>query len=128
MARTAVYLLFIETNVVTTIWASNRVFKILRKHDKQGLFLERIRRFAQDGFALWQGPDRPIRAEWNEVYRIGHPSTLFRLIGFYVGGQSCFVACDAFLKSGQKLGREERQRVNEVARIRAEGDWYKEKE
>lgn len=113
----------------TTLWASERTIKELlwyqkKKEKHRGAFFQKLERYARDGFSRWEGPERPIRHEWDGVFRIGD-SSLFRVIGFYAAGKSEFIACDAYLKSGQKLSAVERGRIDTVAGIRGSGSWRK---
>jgi len=49
-----------------------------------------------------------------------------RLIGFYSApDKSAFVAVDGFTKRKQKLSKKERNRIDEVARVKKENDWVK---
>lgn len=135
MAKIAVERLFPRPehgpDLATNVWASASVREALvwyqkRKETHRGFFIGKLHRYAKDGFALWHGEGRPIRHEWDQVYRIGHDSCLFRVIGFYAGGyQREFIACDAYLKGGTKLNRSERDRINAVASVRATGSWHK---
>lgn len=115
----------------TRLWLSEAVEKAIvrfrRDGDPNGAFWKKIKRYAQTGFALYEHGERPpIRAEWDGVYRIGTVDSLFRIIGFYENDdRNDFIAIDAFLKSGQQLNRAERRRIDEVARVKKDGDWAK---
>jgi len=119
-----------EARYRTNVWATERMIEQLtwyqrHKEKHKGFFVKKLERYAIDGFDLYQGDDRPVRLEWDQVYRIGHQSTLFRVIGFYVGNPSEFIAVDAYLKSGMKLKASERERINHAAQLRASGNWVK---
>jgi len=87
-------------------------------------FLDRLRRYADNGFSFYEGAKHPIRSEWDGVYRIGHPIDLFRLIGFYVDGSKTeFVVVDAYTKKGQKLTGPERARIDRAAKIKRLVTW-----
>lgn len=132
MPKVPVYLLFPSQPQATVVWGSDRVREQLewyqrRKEKFRGFFVKKLFRYAQDGFALWEGADKPIRPEWDQVFRIGHDSTQFRVVGFYsgAGNRAEFIACDAYLKDGPKLSASERARINAVATIRATGNWQR---
>ncbi|MBY0261204.1 MAG: hypothetical protein K2Q20_02605 [Phycisphaerales bacterium] len=96
-----------------------------RKEKHAGSFLKKLERYASEGFSVFVGDGKPIRLEWDQVYRIGEKSSLFRLVGFHVGNYSEFIAIDAYLKSDTKLNASERHRIDSVAAIRARGGWYR---
>jgi len=89
--------------------------------------LGKLRTFAENGFALFQGEGRPVRPEWREVFRIEYRrSSLFRLIGFYADeGRREFVVIDAFLKTGQALTPAQRKRIDAVADVKRDRLWRK---
>jgi hypothetical protein len=115
----------------TRLWVSQaalrQIARYRKKGDPDGAFWKKLRRFAENGFALYERGDRPpIRAEGGGVYRIGTVDSLFRIIGFYEDdNKTSFIAVDAFLKRGQKLDASERRRIDEVARVRRDHDWQK---
>lgn len=51
----------------------------------------------------------------------GHPISLFRVIGFFDGAE--FIALEAFIKRGQKLGRAERDAIDRVVEAKQKKDW-----
>lgn len=113
----------------TRVWVSEQATKeieryVRRDREKGRRFLDKLERYAKNGFELYEGDKSPIRPEWNGIFRIGEHSSLFRLCGFYENDKkSDFVIVDAFLKRGQKLSRNDIDRINEVARIKREDDW-----
>lgn len=123
--------MFPGLKLATVIWGSQRVLEQLewyqtKKETHRGQFVKKLLRYAETGFAQWQGADRPIRHEWDQVFRIGDTSNLFRVIGFYgAGNHAEFIALDAYLKSGTKLSAAERERIDRVSDVRAKGAWRK---
>ena len=115
----------------TRLWlsqgAQKEIVRFRKKGDPNGAFWKRLKRFAETGFSLYErGNDPPIRSEWGGVYRIGTVDSLFRIIGFYADDSKAdFIAIDAFLKKGQRLNQAEKERVNEVVRVKKDGDWKK---
>ena len=90
--------------------------------------LNKLQHFAKTGFRPYEGEKRPIRHEWDGVYRIAHkPDTLFRICGFYEDelGKTSFIAMDAFTKKGKKLTQRDRDRINDVVRIKNQQLWQK---
>ncbi len=114
--------LFVGAEFRTCVWISERASNLLTKYvrKRSGLpFLRKLKYYAERGFESLEHGDGPIRYEANGVYRIGHSSSLFRLIGFYGDvKKEEFVIIDAFTKGGQKLSAPQRRRIAEVARIR----------
>ncbi len=113
----------------TRLWLSDAAMGIVkswfRKHrrDVEEL-LQKLEHCANAGFGLYEGEGRPIRREWGGVYRIGHRASLFRLIGFYEDDtKTDFIVIDGFKKRGQQLSQAERARIDEVARVKAQGLW-----
>ncbi len=94
------------------------------KDNPKNAFLDKLVYFAETGFEKWIGDKRPIRHEWDGIYRIGTDRSLFRIIGFFSNNQKNeFVAVDAFLKHGQKLSAPERKKIDQAAQIRTAGQW-----
>ncbi|HEY3243767.1 MAG TPA: hypothetical protein VGM03_10490 [Phycisphaerae bacterium] len=114
----------------TRVWlsrsAERAIQKFRRKGDPDGSFWKRLKRWAQNGFRLHEGPDGPIRLEWDGVYRVGPIDSLFRIIGFYENdSRAHFIGMDAFLKHGQQLTDGQKKRIDAVAAIKRDGNWRK---
>jgi hypothetical protein len=113
----------------TRIWVTHEVAEAIddyvRSKGKIGRqFLDRLKRYADNGFSFYEGPNHPIRSEWGGVYRIGHPIDLFRLIGFYADGSKAeFIIVDSYIKKGQKLSARERARIDRAADVKRLGTW-----
>jgi hypothetical protein len=116
-----------QTRVWTSAVVRNGIAEFCqanRRHGEQ--LLRSLRQYAVNGFALYEGDDRPIRHEGQHVYRIGRRISKFRIYGFYEDGtRRTFIAIDAFTKRGTKLSAAERGRVDTVARVRDNGLWRK---
>lgn len=111
-----------KTGVLISHGATEVFSKYRRKENPPGAFLKKLKRYAQNGFDLYVGADRPIRPEWDGVFRIGD-SSLFRLIGFFEDGGSNFIITDGYLKRGQKLDASDRDRIDEAARVKKQRLW-----
>lgn len=123
--------LFSGSQCQTRLWLAQPVADALakrsRKHRQEvGILMARLRRYAQNGFALYEGNAKPIRPEPDGVYRIGHPDDLFRIIGFYDhDSRTDFIAIDAFEKRGHGLSASDQARIANVARVKKQGLWKK---
>src|SRR6266545_502161 len=111
----------------TKLWVSVQVSRAisdfaLKNRRSVEQLLKRLQHYTKNGFSNYEG-DGPIRYEWDGVYRIGHKSNLFRIIGFYDGGKTEFIAIEAFTKHGQKLSKPEKNRINEVVRVKEQRLW-----
>ena len=118
--------LFVADRYRTRVWISDRAAEALGEYSSRtqprGAFLRKLERYAENGFEHYcRGDGSPIKHEWEQVFRIGDGG-LFRLIGFFDGDRD-FVIIDAFLKKKQKLGGAERDRIDEVRRIREAKRW-----
>jgi len=115
----------------TEVWISDDALAAIEKYvrkkeNPRGFLLKKLKHYAMNGFENYVGSDKPIRHEWDGVYRIGHDNNLFRVLGFFDGrGDGIFISADAYLKRGQDLSAADRRRINAVARIKAEGTWRK---
>lgn len=115
----------------TDVWISERASevlgKFLRKARARGNeFIAKVEHYAVNGFEKFEHRDGPIRHEGNHVFRIGQKSSLFRLIGFYVGGKTEFICMDGFTKRGKALSKPQRERIAQVARIKQQRAWVRE--
>lgn len=123
--------LFPNAGMQTRIWISPAAAEVIEKRSRKNresiaYLLKRLQRYAANGFALYEGHQKPIRLEWGGVYRIGHPEDLFRLIGFYEdNSRRDFIVIDAFLKTGQELTASQRERISGVAKIKKENQWIR---
>ena len=123
--------LFPRSDLGTEVWVSDTVRERIGEYTaaerKQGAFLKKLELCATAGFAKYEGDTKcPIRYEWDGVYRIGLHADLFRVYGFYEDpSKRSFIAVDALIKKGQKLTRHEKDRINEVARVKETEDWSK---
>lgn len=121
--------LFPSSALRTVVWVSDTVREAIGEYTgterKQGAFLKKLHLCATAGFAKYEGDEKcPIRYEWDGVYRVGLHADLFRVYGFYEDPRkTSFIAVDALMKKGQKLTRHEKDRINEVARVKRTGDW-----
>ncbi len=114
----------------TDVWISERasevLSKFLRKTRARGQeFIAKVEHYAKKGFGKYESRRGPIKHEGNHVFRIGQKSSLFRLIGFYVGGKTEFICMDGFTKRGQKLSAAQRERIAQVAKIRKQQSWVR---
>ncbi len=119
--------LFVGAEYRTSVWIADKALKKLKKFVQRGegaKFLKKLKHYATAGFPGFEGREMPIRHEWDAVYRVAHSALLFRLIGFYEGDdRTRFIAIDAFEKSGQALTASERNRIDEVARVKRDQLW-----
>lgn len=101
----------------------------LAKKDRTlaGQLQKKLQHYAKAGFNNYcGGANMPIRDEGGGVYRIGIRQSLFRIIGFFSRDDTAeFIALDAYLKQGKKLGSQHRQRLNRVRQCRQSGKWRK---
>ncbi len=101
--------LFAGNEYRTEVWIAEKPAKELAKFKRKGdglSFSKKLKRYAERGFREYEGDKSPIRSEWNDVWRVGHSSTLFRLIGFYEDDdKEVFIAIDAFTPSPARLCR-----------------------
>ncbi len=120
--------LFVGDGYRTDVWisegAKRELSKLVRGKKKRlgQAFLKKLEHYAKAGFAVFEGAKRPIKYEWDEVYRVAD-SALFRLIGFYVEGKASFVVIDAFTKRGQQLSKGQMNRITEVGRVKRLRSW-----
>ena len=121
-----------EHHLQTEIWVSDAVREAIAQHTrserpKSGFFLKKLKYYATGGFAEFEGDEKsPVRYEWGGVYRVGLHGKLFRVYGFYIGPKKlCFIAADAFLKKAGKLRPSEKDRIDEVVKIREKKQWRK---
>jgi hypothetical protein len=111
----------------TRLWVSPEALQgisdyLAKRPDEQGPLMKKLRYWTQAGFVHQEGVGEPIKHEWDGAYRIGWG--LFRIVGFYEDETKAnFIAVDAFLKKKQKLSGPERARIDEVARVKRDGDW-----
>lgn len=122
--------LFVGPEYQTDVWVSEQARKAIgklieRKGDSGPRFLQKVKHYAKAGFSKFESKNGPVKHEWKGVYRVAHSSFLFRLIGFYEGDKGGFIGIDAFMKSGRQLKDSERDRINEVVRVRDLGVWRK---
>lgn len=121
--------LFVGDDFATDVWASEDVQQALGRlpPDVRVRFLDKLRYYATGGFGVFTGGrGRPIRVEWEGVFRVAHSPSLFRVIGFFDERHNAvFIAMDAFKKQGKKLTSKERRRIDAVARVNAQGNWRK---
>ena len=114
----------------TDVWISEQasavLSKFLRKTRAKGKeFIAKVEHYAENGFGNFEHDQGPIRHEHNHVFRIGQKSSLFRLIGFYVGGKTEFICMDGFTKRGKTLSKPQRERIAQVARIKQQESWVR---
>lgn len=114
----------------TDVWISEQASEVLSKflgktRAKGQELVAKVEHYAESGFENFEHGRGPIRHEGNQVFRIGQTSSLFRLIGFYVGGKSEFICMDGFTKRGRKLSGPQRERIAQVARIKQQGSWVR---
>ena len=97
------------------------------KENPPGALLKKVEKWAEVGFWNYEGKKhQPIGPEWGGVFRIGLHGGLFRLLGFYEDVRKTeFIIADAFWKKRQKLTKAEKDRIDEVARVKKEGLWRK---
>jgi len=119
-----------DMDVNTSVWISEQAMQRLepfldeadeRDEFGQPQFLQKLMDHAVHGFWLAEAQTREIKDEWDNVKRFGRRYSQFRVIGFYEPGvpkKRSFVIMDAFTKAKGGYTKRERQRVNEVARIR----------
>ena len=113
----------------TRLWASDAVRDAIadfseKRERTPGYFVGKLRYYAETGFELWIGDEKPIRREWGGVYRIGQRNSLFRVIGIFENNtRKDFIALDAYLKRGHKLGSRDKKRIDAVTKIRADSTW-----
>lgn len=117
------------TAVWLSIAANVAIVKFVHKGKKQvSTLLEKVEYWAEKGFASFEGKKGyPIRHEWDGVYRIGLPASLFRLIGFYENDdKASFIIIDVLKKRGTGLSKSETSRIDAVAKVKREGLWERE--
>jgi len=111
----------------TQVWAANSVQEaladLIAEGKRSALFVKKLNHFAQAGFGNFIGPERPIRLEWRDVYRIGLHGQLFRVVGFFTTKRDEFIAVEAFHKHGTKLRSNERNLIDGVADMRDGNLW-----
>ena len=112
--------------VSPVLWFTQKVIDAVKvaaskRQDPKGIVMKKtLKRYAQKWLAY--GTTRKekglqVKAEWDDVYRIGPTRSLFRIIGFYEDDSYAdFIAIDAFVKHKQKLSRAESDRITEVGR------------
>ena len=124
--------LFVSPKFSTKVWISEtataRVDEFLDDDRTTARkFVDKVAYYAEGGFGKFEGNghNRPIRKEGDGVYRVAYVRlSLFRLIGFYEGPKKdAFIVIDAFMKSGQRLRRHNKDVIREVARVRKKHDW-----
>lgn len=119
----------VGTEYETEVWYSPQVSKALEKLLEQdakqgGKVLNKLDLYARQGFRNQEGDRGPIRNEGNGVWRIGLWGDLFRILGFYTSDRKNeFIAIEAFDKKGQKLLKQERKRIKEVAKTKRNDTW-----
>lgn len=85
--------------------------------------LKKLKYYAEAGFLRFEGEGQPVKHEWDGVYRVAWEG-MFRILGFYEDeSKRNFITTDAFLKRKTMLSRPERDKIDEVARVKREGDW-----
>ena len=122
--------LFVGDDYSTDVWISEQASEVLNKflgktRARGKEFIAKVEHYAKSGFENYEHNRGPIRHEGNHVFRIGQTSSLFRLIGFYVGGKSEFICMDGFTKRGKELSRPQRERIAQVAKIRKQQSWVR---
>src|SRR5882724_6177218 len=114
--------LFPELSCATRVWLSVSVQKTMTKRlrkrpDSARVFLKKLQQIAIHGF--WNFESDVVQPEWSGVFRVGIRSDLFRLIGFYEdASKQNFIVIDSFEKLGQALASPQRDRIDEVARVK----------
>ena|SRR5665213_164507 len=123
--------LFAGRDCKTRLWLSETARAALgeftaRREQPRGAFLQKLERYATAGFRHYEGDKKPVRHEWNQIYRISDGG-LFRLIGFYENEatKADFIVIDAVRKRGEKLSASERATVDRVASVRRDKSWRK---
>lgn len=110
----------------TRVWISDHAWSSLHKFKKKHQqtiveMLKRLRRFMRNGFGASEGKEKDIRPEGQGVFRIGHQSELFRMLGFYEhDNRTSFIVILVYLKRGQDANTD---LIKEVARVKREKDW-----
>jgi hypothetical protein len=92
-----------KTRVFMSDKAEDSIIKFAKKH-RPAIpdLLQKLKRYAQNGFANYEGSDKPIRSEGGGVFRFGNDNTRFRLVGFYEDqSRTSFIGIEFYLKSGQ---------------------------
>ena len=123
--------LFVGAEFSTEVWISDKAWSKLTDFEKSnkklgGQYVTKLAYYATAGFRSFEFEGGPIRYEWDGVLRIALKKSLFRVVGFYaIDKKTEFIAMDAFMKRKHKLSGPERERINEVARIRDLGAWKK---
>ncbi len=119
--------LYVGPEYATAVWLSRKADKALDRLHRHGrdidLLQDKIEHYAKAGFIKFEGGP-VLKHEWDGVYRLGRPDSLLRMIGFYAhDNKGQFLIMDAFLKLKGGLGSHERERINEIARVKRYGDW-----
>src|SRR5262249_54767260 len=116
-----------EKRYLTQLWASDHTMsRILEECDDPKAFMEKLAGFAMSGFRNLEGEENSaIRHEGGETYRVWHKrGSLFRMVGFYeTVHKRDFIALDAFTKSGQDYSKAQWKRIQEITRIKLDGQW-----
>lgn len=122
--------LFVGDDYRTDVWIAEQASEVLNtflgKAKARGKeFIAKVEHYAKNGFENFEHSRGPIRHEGNQVFRIGQTSSLFRLVGFYVGRKLEFICIDGFTKRGRKLSGPQRERLAQVARIKRQKSWVR---
>ncbi len=119
--------LFVGRPCVTRVWISQRAREEIRAFTRteqpRGFFVKKLEEYARNGFRYYVGNTKPVRREWDEVYRIGSRRSLFRALGFFDAED--FIVIDAYLKRGQALRASDRERIEAVAKIKSDRSWWR---
>ena len=103
---------------LTVVWATADAEERLLK---SGDFLTKLRRYATNGFKNYMGTrPKPIRPEWDGVYRIGDGNRL-RAMGFFDGNDFIIIGCCK--KKGKGLGAKCTNLVKKCAKIKKDKEW-----
>ncbi len=104
----------------TRVWVTKKARKEIEncKYPKRECMLNLIEDMAQNGFGNFIGDHDSIRRKDNGVYAIQRDGDLFRVIGFFENNtHTNFIAIDCFMKTGQKLGKKQRDCIAKVKKV-----------
>jgi hypothetical protein len=118
---------FVGDEFQTNVWVSEKARSDLDEFSRERdgvVFLAKLENYAKAGFHLAQR-NGLLRTESRNVLAFGHKGSKFRLLGFFESYPALFIAIDSIIKRGQKPGKAQDKRIDEVADVKANGRWQR---